>query len=139
MERKFRIVKEWTTKAGLKAKVYQCVWSPEIRRAIATQHRQFMEAMPQYASTLMNMSPLPDHYTGYVEIPDADKHDYYDDRDVDVHGGVTYCGNQDGGESRWAGFDMAHVGDENIVDPENYAIGQCEKLAKIIKKRNKKK
>lgn len=105
-ERDWYLVKEWKTKAGLTARVHQCKWKIAIR--------------------------LPDHYTGYVLVPESNKKNYYD-ADIDVHGGITFNDSFDGEEGRWAGFDMGHYGDENIQNPLEFAINECERLAGIIK------
>lgn len=110
-ERKWYLVKEWVTKVGLNARIQQCVWSDEVK-AIGTS--------------------LHDHYCGYVEKRSDDTKTYYDS-DTDVHGGVTHEGNMLEGKENWVGFDMAHLGDEDIKNPLEYCIEECEKLAKQMK------
>lgn len=103
-ERDWYLVKEFTTLAGLKARIQQCRWK--------------------------RTNLLHDHYTGYVQVPDGDTTNYYDDQDgVDVHGGVTFYDSIEGEEGKWVGFDLAHYGDENLVMPLTYAEDECEKLA----------
>lgn len=61
--------------------------------------------------------PESKHLNGYVGLPKW--HPYYgrnyDDMDVDVHGGLTFSQEGDGGNwasgSWWIGFDCAHYGD----------------------------
>jgi hypothetical protein len=111
-ERSWFLVKEFVTKVGLKARICQCVWSDEIKKFGTSLH---------------------DHYTGYVQIPEEDTHRYYDDSEIDVHGGVTYQNVIDGEDGEWAGFDLGHLGDEYISNPIEYAEAECEKLAEQIK------
>lgn len=74
---------------------------------------------------------LHDHYTGYVQPHEDDTHQYYGDSSIDVHGGITFDGRFEDGTRR-VGFDMAHLYDEHINDPEEYAIAECERLAEQI-------
>lgn len=106
-ERKWYLIKKWKTKAGLTAYVNLCEWD-----------REFIKS-----------DILPDHYTGYVEVPNGDETDYYRDGELNVHGGVTFCGIMQDIGSKVVGFDMAHYGDEKIPNPIEYAVEQCEKLA----------
>ena len=108
-ERTWYLVKEWTTEAGLKARIHQCVWKDQVK-AIA--------------------SSLHDFYCGYVQKRDDDTKRYYDN-DIDVHGGVTHEGDFTalGLTGTWVGYDMAHLGDENRQNIE-YATKECERLAK---------
>jgi hypothetical protein len=106
-ERSIYLVKEWTTQNGHNARVQKCVWSALVK----------------------NLAPsLDDFYTGYVLKNPTDTKTYYDS-DVDVHGGVTFGGELPEVEGIWVGFDMAHINDENIPDPEKYCEEECEKLA----------
>ena len=105
-ERTWYLVKEWTTRAGLPARIHMCKWVERVS--------------------------LPPHYTGYVQLPEGHAKRYYDS-DTDVHGGVTFEGKMKGVAGVWTGFDMAHFGDDRIKNPENYAEDECERLAKIIK------
>lgn len=140
-ERKWYLIKKWVTKSGLKAQIRQCVWNKEVHKEISAYGEKLPKNMPaQYRRTFMKMSfSLPDHYVGYVEIPKGDKTKYYDNADIDVHGGVTFDNSFEDEDTRYAGFDMGHYGDENIPRPIAYAVSQCEKLAKQIKKINAKK
>jgi hypothetical protein len=117
-ERTWYLVKEWVTAAGLKAHICQCVWSSKFKTIAPSLH---------------------DHYTGYVEVPAGDTHNYYDDQIIQVHGGVTFC-NQVMGPvcqpGKYAGFDLAHLGDENIPNALEYATTECERLAQQIAARN---
>jgi hypothetical protein len=56
------------------------------------------------------------HRCGYVSVPkDHPWHGKtYNDVDLDVHGGLTYAGMEDG--DWWFGYDCAHLGDAR--DPE---------------------
>jgi len=56
------------------------------------------------------------HRCGYVTVPkDHPWHGKtYNDVDLDVHGGLTYAGMEDG--DWWFGYDCAHFGDAR--DPE---------------------
>ena len=113
-ERVWFLVREWKTKAGLKARVNLCVWSERVK-----------------ARSSVGMT---DYYAGYVQIP----YEYKIENTelFDVHGGITYGYPQptdlEGAEGKWTGFDMAHYGDEN-KQSEEYAVGQCESLAEQIK------
>lgn len=116
-ERTWYLVKEWVTKAGRPARIQQCVWSDEVKA---------------------HARSLPDHYCGYVLKRLNDKKNYYDSS-ANIHGGVTHEGPLKTAEGVWVGFDMAHVGDENIPDPLEYATKECEKLGKILKFKKHKK
>lgn len=106
-ERTWYQVKEWTTKAGLTARINQCVWKPRV----------------------VGLAPsLHPFYTGYVLKRSDDPKTYYDSS-VDVHGGVTFEGSQPDTLGTWVGFDMAHLGDEEAQDLD-YATEECEKLAR---------
>ena len=102
-ERKWYLVEEWVTKAGLKARIHQCVWKNK-------------------------ENGLHDHYTGYVQPPTG----CLIDQDIEVHGGVTLNGSIQGDKGRWIGFDMSHSGDEGILNPLEYAKAECESLAKQL-------
>ncbi len=106
---KWYLVKKFTTRAGLEARIQQMVWNREL--------------MPDLS--------LHDHYTGYVRVPEGDTKVYYDS-ELEVHGGITYENEINGEEGRWVGFDMAHLGDEHIPRPLEYAENECEKLAEKI-------
>jgi hypothetical protein len=107
-ERAWYLVKEWTTEAGLSARIQKCVWNDEVKALVPS---------------------LTDHYTGYVQKRSDDTKVYYDS-EVDVHGGVTFEDTLEDASGVWAGFDMAHLGDENISEPLKYAERECENLAK---------
>ena len=107
-ERKWFLVKEWTTKVGLLARVQKCVWNDNVK---------------SFAPS------LSDFCTGYVQKRADDTKKYYDS-DTDVHGGVTFEGDLEGEKGVWVGFDMAHLWDERITNQEEYAETECEKLAK---------
>jgi len=109
-ERTWYLIKEWQTRAGLKARVHQCVW----------------------ADLLKGLAPtaLHDFYTGYVDV--TGKTGFNED-ELEVHGGVTFRrGELMDLEGEWVGFDMAHFGDEG-VQSLIYAVEECEKLAEQIK------
>lgn len=106
-ERNWYLIKEWTTKVGLPARVQQCVWNEKVRKLAPSLGDSF--------------------YTGYVQKRADDTKKYYDS-DTDVHGGVTFENELNGEKRIWVGFDMAHFGDEERQS-EEYAIEQCEKLA----------
>lgn len=108
-ERSWYLVKEWVTKHGNEARIHKCVWSNEVK----------------------NTAPsINDHYTGYVKKIPGDTVKYYDNPDINVHGGVTHEGPMPGAvQGDWVGFDMAHLDDESILNPEEYAETECEKLA----------
>lgn len=104
-ERDWWLIKEWTTKAGLRAQINQCEWK------------------------LTKL--LPDHFTGYVLVPEDDKTDYYTKYDLlDVHGGVTFYGDLNNDGKTWVGFDTAHYGDDNVK--LSYVVRECEKLAEQL-------
>lgn len=109
-ERSWYLVEEWTTKAGLKARVQKCVWSDEVKSIASSLH---------------------DFCTGYVQIPEGSVREW--EKEMDVHGGITFGPDALDGESGlWIGFDMAHILDENIPDQEAYAHAECEKLAEQV-------
>lgn len=108
-ERDWYLVKEWTTKTGLKARIQLCKWK-----------------IPKE----LKITSLHDHYTGYVQLADVSKE--VDNDKINVHGGVTFNGDLEGETGQWVGFDMAHYGDENIKEPLEYAIKECEELAKQL-------
>lgn len=101
-ERNWYLIKEWVTKAGLRARVQKCVWNIDVS--------------------------MHNHYTGYVQIPEGKSFKSFDE--ISMHGGLTFEGEIEGREGYWIGFDMAHYGDENIPDQEQYAEKECEKIAK---------
>lgn len=105
---------EWVTASGLKARICQCVWSDEVKGIASSLH---------------------DFFTGYVQTPDAVQISDSEQDSFDVHGGVTFTQGKlpDVEEGEWIGFDMHHVGDDEIKDQESYARAQCEKLAEQIK------
>lgn len=109
-ERNWYLIKEWTTRIGLKAMITQCVWNRD----------------------LMPVLSLHDHYCGYVILPEGHGKNYYDSNEIEVHGGVTHQGSIPGFEGIMVGFDMAHYGDEDIKDPLQYCKKECESLAKQI-------
>lgn len=126
-ERAWYLVKEWTTEAGLLARIHQCVW---VRR------KEIEQMLGHHFS-------LHDHYCGYVKLPEDDTTEYYDStaknyRCVDTHGGVTFQGELLGDESKnvWVGFDMAHYGDERKIGEYGIAFAEkeCEELAAQLKK-----
>lgn len=121
--RNWYLVKEWTTGGGLPARIQQCKWAmndPE-----SDIYKMMAEQIPGYKSS------LHDHFTGYVRIPDGDKTEYYDSQEIDVHGGVTFCGELDEEAGRWIGFDLAHYNDERMSDEVAiaYATVECERLS----------
>lgn len=110
-ERSWYLVKEWKTKAGLEARIHQCVWKERITRLASLLHP---------------------HYCGYVRVLDGLRS--IDQNKLDVHGGVTFGPGPLGAdicEGTWIGFDMAHFGDENNQDLD-YATEECERLAEQI-------
>lgn len=107
-ERKWFLVKEWKTEAGLLARIQKCVWNDEIKS---------------------RAPDIEDFCTGYVQKRTEDTKKYYES-DTDVHGGVTFESDLEEAGGIWVGFDMAHFGDENIKNQEEYAQKECEKLAK---------
>lgn len=115
-ERSWYTVKEWTTKAGLEARIQKCEWSAKVKELAPSLH---------------------DFYTGYVQVPEGFKlRDSELEQKLEVHGGMTFFGDHPeytGVKGEWAGFDMAHIGDENIPNPEEYAEKECEQLANQIK------
>lgn len=103
-ERIWYLVKEFTTKNGKKARIQKCVWNDEVKKLAPSLH---------------------DFYTGYVQVENSDEKK---EREVEVHGGVTFSGELPETEGYWVGFDMNHYGDENLQS-EEYAEEQCEKLS----------
>lgn len=105
-ERTWYLVKEWETKSGFKARVQFCKWSDLVR---------------------VHGLSIHDFYTGYVQIPDGIT---LNENKIDVHGGLTFSpGELIGASGKWIGFDLAHLGDEDILNGEEFAIEQCELLA----------
>lgn len=104
-------VKEWITKSGLKARIHQCIWNRD----------------------LMPILSLHDHYCGYVQVPEGKN--FGNGEKLNAHGGITFSQGKLIGceEGEWIGFDMAHLGDENIVIPLEYCVEECESLADQIK------
>lgn len=107
------MIKQWRTKAGFMARIHKCVWSYRIKSQGGS---------------------IFDHYCGYVMKDNLDDSDYSNDPNIDVHGGVTLEGTIEGVDGKWVGFDMAHLGDENIKEPVQFAEEECEKLAFQMKK-----
>lgn len=67
------------------------------------------------------------HLCGYVKIKskrlERDNDDYtLLERDIDVHGGVTYLSRLQGENGCWIGFDCAHAGDVVPVNEEVYGV-----------------
>lgn len=106
------LVKDWTTKSGLRAQVLKRVWNDEVKNIASSLH---------------------DNCCGYVQYMKDDDFNY---NDLDVHGGITFGPSQDhwnkDDTTTWIGFDMAHWGDENIADHESYAEKECERLAEQL-------
>lgn len=117
-EQTWYLVEEFTTKSSLLARVQKCVWSDEVKGILGKN------------------SMLKDFFTGYVKVPEGVLFSEKEMQSFDVHGGVTFPQkNLVGIEGSWIGFDMAHVGDENISGPEAYVKAECEKLAEQIAKK----
>lgn len=123
-ERDWYLVKEWVTRSGLPARIHQCKWKLNDPESDISKHMK--EVSPEFKSS------LPDHLTGYVQVPDGDEHKYYDSPDILVHGGVTFEDKMEDDQNRWVGFDLGHYMDDKIADPEGYATQECENLAKQI-------
>lgn len=108
-------VREWTTAAGLPARLRQQQWPDKIRFGFAG---------------------LPNAFLGYVQVP-AD-HPWYGEHynniepRVDAHGGLTYSGSWNGNGEWWIGFDCGHWGDTEENCPQSYAEAQCERIAEQI-------
>jgi len=107
-ERNIYLVKEFTTENGKKAFVTETEWAHPI-------------------------ITLPNHFCGYVEKSKDDTKKYYDDNEINVHGGVTFEGELLDTKDIFVGFDMAHLGDNDIGNPLEYAVSECESLAKQMK------
>lgn len=119
-ERTWYLVDEWTTKAGLLARIHKCEWDKEM---IADMEKH-----------VGHKSVLHDFHTGYVQVPEGVTPD---ENKLDVHGGVTFSLAELGMldlKGKWIGFDMAHFGDEDIQGASAYAKEECEKLAEQISK-----
>lgn len=66
---------------------------------------------------------------GYVKVPEGHPAHgkYYDDVDVDVHGGLTFSQLSEGGT--WLGFDCGHAGDFTQIDaPEDNPLAKDAKM-----------
>jgi hypothetical protein len=48
---------------------------------------------------------------GYVELPADFPLEFADEGDIRAHGGITFCGKHNDGDSTWVGFDCAHAWD----------------------------
>lgn len=78
-------------------------------------------------------------YCGYVEIPREHPlyGKYYDDKKVeelDVHGGITFAGQDiDTGKGWWIGFDCAHFGDNIHVQNREYVRNEIKSLIEQLK------
>jgi len=107
-ERNIYLVKEFTTENGKRAIVLEFEWTHPI-------------------------VTLPNHFCGYVEKSKDDNTKYYDNPDIEVHGGVTFESELPELEGQFVGFDMAHLFDEKIENPLEYATIECEKLSKQMK------
>lgn len=111
MTKEYTIESDWTTKAGLRAVV--------LRAEVG-------------------------HRCGYVGI--TTEHNLYGvnhseiESDIDVHGGVTYSGDDASypveSNLHWFGFDTAHAGDDPAIggQPLGYCVEQCEILATQLKR-----
>ena len=107
----FKVEKEWTTEAGLEARVL----------FVDDSHNCGYVKIPEN-SKLYNV--------GYCDAPS-----------FDVHGGITFSGKFTDTDGYWYGFDAAHLGDktkysdypDGIFRNTNYMVNECEKLAKQIK------
>lgn len=78
---------------------------------------------------------------GYVMLPKIHPWHHLKESEldelIDVHGGVTFLGklHELSDDSRWVGFDMAHVGDLDGMVPirtDEECIEETERLAKQI-------
>lgn len=109
-ERTWFVIKVWTTRAGLEARVHQCVWNERVTKVAASLH------------------PF---YCGYVLVPNLT---VFVLEEIEVHGGVTFGPKSLGFDiegDTWVGFDMAHAGDEGLQSV-TYAMEQCELLAQQL-------
>ena len=122
------VVKEWTTKAGLKAAVVKCGYGEDP------------------SGKLVELDIESEWYNGYVQVTEKSRLygvDYNDvctkDNDdyIDVHGGLTFSnyGHPDGNlkEGYWFGFDCHHLDDNIYRCNEDYVTYECEKLAEQLK------
>jgi|GEM_PF-1290062 len=148
----YKVLKQWTTKAGLEAKAV-LVQIGNINGYVAVDENSVYFKLP--------------HYDDSDEISDAQEII----NNIKVHGGLTYSGNltmSDNNTLKWSfGFDTAHWGDkfnkemtiehlcENQKDIDlinehmsismhdgvfrdlDYIIDQCEKLAEQLKEETK--
>jgi hypothetical protein len=73
---------------------------------------------------------------GYVKVPQnhPDHGKWYDDVDVHVHGGLTFCQVTTDGE--WFGFDTSHLDDEFMGWTVESVAGETENLARQLAKRS---
>lgn len=69
----------------------------------------------------------PPHYCGYVSFPR--KLRQWEQNQISVHGGVTFCEIPDDGNVYLVGFDCGHYSDTPESCPLEYVREQCEKLA----------
>lgn len=105
------VVKEFMTPVGFKARIHKRIWKDEVKKLAPSLH---------------------DYCTGYVRLPEGTpKRDNWADV-LEVHGGVTFEGKHPdvtGIEGEWIGFDLGHAWDDQIVNQEEYAEGECKRLA----------
>lgn len=139
--------KEWTTEAGLEAKVLIMVEQPGDRKrhrcgyvAVPEGHVLYgidcSEQIPQITQEVVNNATLGKKsaiilLTASVGADDEDSIRRSLDVLVDVHGGLTFAGQANSSRlpdsSWWFGFDCAHAGDAPIELSEidrKYGIGQ---------------
>lgn len=125
---------------------------PEIVKLIDSEgdFDEWIDNKTGYKCRINRLKPY-DQWNGYVRLPDTStigSNGYYDDIDVNVHGGVTWFGKfpvpklDDNGI--WIGFDCGHAWDwvpwlghrfseNSIYRTKDYVKKECESLAKQLK------
>lgn len=98
--------KNWTTQSGLLAKVIKFDEPP------------YMVHRCGYVCVPINHKLYGKHYTSL-------------EKDLDVHGGVTFTG-RIGSDDWWFGFDCNHAWDSNHPKSLGFCIAECESLANQI-------
>jgi hypothetical protein len=136
-----KIIKEWKTSAGLKARIAQmqilaghyCGYV-----GVTKKHPLFDKSYSQHLDTLMKYRDKIKEGTigkrGIVPIACWDGETASMEVVFDVHGGITFAGLQEEKKNiYWIGFDCAHAGDTLEKCNIEYVTQECENLARQIK------
>lgn len=133
---------EWTTKAGLLARVCRYTM-PGYAEYLKICEKVEAEVREQFGDLYRGHGPILGEFwrCGYVRIPA--KHPAYllhytaeTAPDVDVHGGIT-CSIRDTEEAWWVGFDCCHYDDTEAKWPLPRVQRECERLARQLQQLGK--